>query len=123
MRSKSCCFSSRDRVERERAEPMSGLQRAFPGSGRVLAVRSRSAAADASGGESLAVARQFDNTNSVNYDYGNAYELPYNDAHFDAVCCMDFLEHVEKPDRVIAEASRVLRSGGLFFFHTFNRNS
>ena len=72
--------------------------------------------------ESLAVARQFDNTNSVNYDYGNAYELPYNDSHFDAVCCMDFLEHVEKPDRVIAEASRVLRSGGLFFFHTFNRN-
>ena len=35
---------------------------------------------------------------------------------------MDFLEHVEDPARVVAEASRVLRPGGLLFFHTFNRN-
>ena len=35
---------------------------------------------------------------------------------------MDFLEHVEDPATVVAEASRVLRPGGLFFFHTFNRN-
>ena len=35
---------------------------------------------------------------------------------------MDFLEHVEEPDRVIKEFSRVLKPGGLFFFHTFNRN-
>ena len=35
---------------------------------------------------------------------------------------MDFLEHVEEPARVVAEAARVVRSGGCFFFHTFNRN-
>ena len=35
---------------------------------------------------------------------------------------MDLLEHVEVPAKVIAEASRVLKPGGLFFFHTFNRN-
>jgi 2-polyprenyl-6-hydroxyphenyl methylase/3-demethylubiquinone-9 3-methyltransferase len=35
---------------------------------------------------------------------------------------MDLLEHVEEPHRLIAEASRVLRPGGKFFFHTFNRN-
>jgi 2-polyprenyl-6-hydroxyphenyl methylase/3-demethylubiquinone-9 3-methyltransferase len=35
---------------------------------------------------------------------------------------MDLLEHVEKPFQVIQEASRVLKKGGLFFFHTFNRN-
>ena len=34
---------------------------------------------------------------------------------------MDLLEHVEDPERVIAEAARVLAPGGLFFFHTFNR--
>lgn len=34
---------------------------------------------------------------------------------------MDVLEHVEEPGRVIAEAARVLKPGGLFFFHTFNR--
>ena len=35
---------------------------------------------------------------------------------------MDFLEHVEDPEQVIAEAARVLAPSGLFFFHTFNRN-
>jgi 2-polyprenyl-6-hydroxyphenyl methylase/3-demethylubiquinone-9 3-methyltransferase len=35
---------------------------------------------------------------------------------------MDFLEHVTAPGLVVAEISRVLRPGGLFFFHTFNRN-
>ena len=33
----------------------------------------------------------------------------------------ELLEHVDEPGRVIAEAARVLRPGGLFFFHTFNR--
>ena len=35
---------------------------------------------------------------------------------------MDVLEHVEEPEKLIQEASRVLKKGGLFFFHTFNRN-
>ena len=35
---------------------------------------------------------------------------------------MDFLEHLESPEQAIAEAARVLRPSGLFFFHTFNRN-
>ena len=52
----------------------------------------------------------------------DAYRLPFADASFDAVCALDFLEHVTAPHRVIAEAARVLRPGGLFFFHTFNRN-
>lgn len=56
------------------------------------------------------------------YVAGDAYRLPFPDQAFDAVCALDFLEHVTAPQRVIAEASRVLRPGGLFFFHTFNRN-
>jgi 2-polyprenyl-6-hydroxyphenyl methylase/3-demethylubiquinone-9 3-methyltransferase len=35
---------------------------------------------------------------------------------------MDILEHVEEPNKLIEEAARVLLPGGLFFFHTFNRN-
>ncbi|MNS79777.1 Ubiquinone biosynthesis O-methyltransferase [compost metagenome] len=35
---------------------------------------------------------------------------------------MDLLEHVSDPEKVIAEASRVLRPGGLFFFNTFSKN-
>jgi len=72
--------------------------------------------------QSLAIAKKFDETNSVDYRRASAYQLPFADASFDAVCAMDLLEHVENPSQVIREASRVLRKGGLFFFHTFNRN-
>ncbi|MEO7425720.1 MAG: methyltransferase domain-containing protein [Fibrobacteria bacterium] len=56
------------------------------------------------------------------YHIADAYRLPYRDGAFDAVTALDFLEHVTDPAQVIAEAARVLRPGGLFFFHTFNRN-
>lgn len=72
--------------------------------------------------EALAVARTRDRTGRVDYRAGDAGNLPFGSVSFDAVCAMDLLEHVENPDRVIREASRVLRPGGLFFFHTFNRN-
>jgi 2-polyprenyl-6-hydroxyphenyl methylase/3-demethylubiquinone-9 3-methyltransferase len=73
--------------------------------------------------ESLAVAARHDSTKTVRYDRGDALALPYPRGSFDVVCAMDFLEHVEDPARVVAEASRVLRPGGLFFFHTFDRNA
>ncbi|HEX3769836.1 MAG TPA: bifunctional 2-polyprenyl-6-hydroxyphenol methylase/3-demethylubiquinol 3-O-methyltransferase UbiG [Polyangiaceae bacterium] len=72
--------------------------------------------------DSLAVAARRDETGSVRYERGDALALPYEPGSFDAVCAMDFLEHVEAPARAVAEAARVLRPGGLFFFHTFNRN-
>jgi 2-polyprenyl-6-hydroxyphenyl methylase / 3-demethylubiquinone-9 3-methyltransferase len=56
------------------------------------------------------------------YQIADAYRLPYRNAAFDAVTALDFLEHVTDPAQVVAEAARVLRPGGLFFFHTFNRN-
>ncbi len=72
--------------------------------------------------ESLAVAARHDATRTVRYDRGDARHLPYPDGSFDIVCAMDFLEHVDDPRAVVAEAARVLAPGGLFFFHTFNRN-
>ncbi|MBI1764475.1 MAG: 3-demethylubiquinone-9 3-O-methyltransferase [Acidobacteria bacterium] len=72
--------------------------------------------------ESLMVARAHDVTGRVHYETGDAYALPYAAASFQAVCAMDFLEHVDDPRRVIAECARVLQPGGLFFFATFNRN-
>jgi 2-polyprenyl-6-hydroxyphenyl methylase/3-demethylubiquinone-9 3-methyltransferase len=71
---------------------------------------------------SLAVARGRDTTGRAAWRVADAYRLPWRDARFDAVSCLDFLEHVERPGAVIAEAARVLKPGGLFFFHTFNRN-
>lgn len=71
---------------------------------------------------SLTVAKKYDETKKVQYKHANAYELPFNDKLFDVACAMDILEHVEEPERLIQEASRILKPGGIFFFHTFNRN-
>jgi 2-polyprenyl-6-hydroxyphenyl methylase / 3-demethylubiquinone-9 3-methyltransferase len=72
--------------------------------------------------ESLEIARRHDRTGNVRYLHGDAYRLPFENASFDVVCAMDFLEHVDTPAQAIAEAARVLRPGGKFFFYTFNRN-
>ena len=72
--------------------------------------------------ESLVVAARRDPTGNVRYTRGDALSLPFANESFEVVCAMDFLEHVEDPTRVVAEAARVLRPRGLFFFHTFNRN-
>jgi 2-polyprenyl-6-hydroxyphenyl methylase/3-demethylubiquinone-9 3-methyltransferase len=71
---------------------------------------------------SLKVAKHYDKTQRVNYLYGDVYAPPFEDSTFDVVCAMDILEHVENPSLLIQQASRVLRHGGVFFFHTFNRN-
>lgn len=58
----------------------------------------------------------------ITYDVGVGEALPYADGSFDAVVCVDVLEHVQDLDKVCAEVARVLRPGGLFLFDTINRN-
>jgi 2-polyprenyl-6-hydroxyphenyl methylase / 3-demethylubiquinone-9 3-methyltransferase len=70
----------------------------------------------------LEVARRHDSTGNVDYRHGDAYSMELGNGIFDVVCAMDFLEHVEHPEQVVREVSRVLKAGGLFFFYTFNRN-
>ncbi len=72
--------------------------------------------------QALRVAQRHDQTGTVTYKQADALSLPLSDNSFDVVCAMDFLEHISEPKKVIAEVSRVLVPGGLFFFHTFNRN-
>jgi 2-polyprenyl-6-hydroxyphenyl methylase/3-demethylubiquinone-9 3-methyltransferase len=58
----------------------------------------------------------------VGYDVGVGEALPYDAAGFDAVVCVDVLEHVTDLHKVLAEVTRVLRPGGLFLYDTINRN-
>ena len=51
---------------------------------------------------------------------GSAERLPLSDASFDLVTANMVLEHVEHPDALFREVSRVLRPGGRFLFHTPN---
>jgi 2-polyprenyl-6-hydroxyphenyl methylase/3-demethylubiquinone-9 3-methyltransferase len=73
--------------------------------------------------ESLDVARRHaPEQNAPRYEWGDAYAIPFDEKTFDAVVAFDFLEHVTSPEKIIREVKRVLRPGGLFLFHTFNRN-
>ena len=58
----------------------------------------------------------------IGYDVGVGEALPYADASFDAVVCVDVLEHVADLNKVLSEVARTLRPGGVFLFDTINRN-
>lgn len=60
---------------------------------------------------------------SIRYDVGVGEDLPYDDASFDIVVCVDVLEHVADLPKVVAEIMRVLKPGGTFLFDTINRTT
>ena len=49
-----------------------------------------------------------------------ALELP---GHFDAVTCMEMLEHVPDPASVVKACADLVKPGGWVFFSTINRNA
>ena len=53
-------------------------------------------------------------TNRYKFVVGSAEALPFETASFDAVISFDVLEHVPDPAKVLTEAHRVLRTGGIF---------
>lgn len=44
----------------------------------------------------------------------NIYEMPYKSNAFDLVLCLEVLEHLERPDRAVAELKRITRRYCLF---------
>jgi 2-polyprenyl-6-hydroxyphenyl methylase/3-demethylubiquinone-9 3-methyltransferase len=59
----------------------------------------------------------------IDYRHGRAEALPFADASFDVVVCVDVLEHVDDIEIVLAEIHRVLRPGGVVLFDTINRTA
>ena len=58
----------------------------------------------------------------IDYRYENIEETASRQAgEFDAITCMEMLEHVPEPNKVIAACSTLLKPGGHAFFSTINR--
>ena len=72
--------------------------------------------------ESLEVAAKRSPEGNPSYLCVDALQTGLDSASFDAVVSLDFLEHVEDPAAATREAARLLKPGGYYFFHTFNRN-
>ena len=46
--------------------------------------------------------------------------LPFDDGEFDAIACIEGIEHIENPHLFAREANRILRSGGMLYVSTPN---
>ena len=58
----------------------------------------------------------------IEYRYENIDETASKHAgEFDAITCMEMLEHVPEPNKIIDACSRLLKPGGHAFFSTINR--
>ena len=59
---------------------------------------------------------------NVEFKKGVGEQVPYPDEFFDVVVLGNVLDHVSSPEKVLAEARRVLRKGGLLYLDTHIAN-
>jgi ubiquinone/menaquinone biosynthesis C-methylase UbiE len=59
----------------------------------------------------------------IEFREGDAQNLPFADASFDRIVANFALLHLAEPERAMAEAARVLKSGGRFAFTTWGKVS
>lgn len=70
----------------------------------------------------IATARLHAAQAGLSIDYRVADALTLTDPPFDAVCCMEMLEHVADPAAFLGVLARHVRPGGSVFVSTLNRN-
>lgn len=56
--------------------------------------------------------KRFARSEKLSFKIADAHELPFNSKEFDGVFCLEALEHVEDPKKVVSEIYRVLKPGG-----------
>ena len=69
--------------------------------------------------EMIAQAQKKPHSARVHYSVQNAESLPYGDETFDAVVIVNALHIMPRPEKVLAEARRVLKKGGVLIAPTF----
>ena len=70
-----------------------------------------------------AVAHAADSHLDIDYRVADAAELAAREpGSFDAVTCLELLEHVPEPARLVAACAALVKPGGAVFFSTINRN-
>ncbi len=57
----------------------------------------------------------------LRFDYGDVYQLPYQEGSFDVVTSLQVVEHLHHHDRDIGEMRRVLKPAGTAILITPNR--
>lgn len=73
----------------------------------------------------LAVAQIHLHESGLDVEYLKSTAEGHAESHagrYDAVTCLEMLEHVPDPSLVVAACSRLVRPGGQVFFSTINRN-
>ncbi|MBO68094.1 MAG: bifunctional 3-demethylubiquinol 3-O-methyltransferase/2-polyprenyl-6-hydroxyphenol methylase [Acidiferrobacteraceae bacterium] len=77
------------------------------------------------GSAPIAVAKLHAKETSRNIQYQQGTTDDFGDEHhasFDAITCMEVLEHVPHPDQTLATCAKLVRPGGSIFCSTINRN-
>lgn len=59
---------------------------------------------------------------NVEFRTGDMHQLPFKDRDFDTVLLMHALTYTDRPEKVLAEASRVLKPGGMLLLVTLARH-
>lgn len=66
------------------------------------------------------ISRAKDMHPGIKFKRASAYKLPYKDNFFDFIYSIDIIEHLDYPEKMLEEASRVLKDGGVFVIQTPN---
>lgn len=68
--------------------------------------------------EAVAYASSSYRAPNLRYEIGDVTDLPYEDGTFEAAVSFEVIEHLEHPQALVQEASRLLKEDGLFIVST-----
>jgi len=85
---------------------------------RILAKKGAKVKAMDISEKEIEIARK--NNPEIEFEVGNAEELPYKNSEFDIVLAALVIEHFDKWDKVLNEVRRVLKKKGIFVFSIGN---